>query len=81
MSNLIRVSTCKICGDEFPQPRRQGRPNEFCSSACKARATTASIERYRKTQAYRDALKRGQERKRERYNPWLWENTILEWDE
>lgn len=80
MSNL-RVSTCKVCGDEFAQKKRQGRPTEICSPACKERATNASIERYRKSQKYRDALKRGTERKKERYNPWLWENTILDWDE
>lgn len=75
------VRACKECGDEFPhEVKTRGRHPDYCSKHREggARAATA---RYRRTDKYRKSLARSQARKRETYDPWMWENTILEWNE
>lgn len=73
--------TCKTCGDEFPfTVKGAGRRPDYCPPHAADRKAV-SVAKYRQTDAYRASLKRTQEKRREIYDPWLWENTILEWDE
>lgn len=73
--------TCKTCGDEFPHTvKTRGRHPDYCPPH-RAGSNHGAVARYRKTEKYRKALARAQARKVETYDPWLWENTILEWNE
>jgi hypothetical protein len=79
--NQTIVRTCKTCGNEFPHAiKGSGRYPDYCPphAAERKRVSTA---KYQKSEKGRAALRRAQAKRRERYNPWLWENTILEWDE
>lgn len=73
--------TCKTCGNEFPHTvKGPGRFPDFCPPhAAERKAVT--VARYRQTENYRASVRRSVERRREIYDPWLWENTILEWNE
>lgn len=73
--------TCKTCGEEFPHTvKAQGRHPDYCPPHA-AERKAISVARYRQTDKYREAVRRATEKKREEYDPWLWENTILEWNE
>lgn len=75
------VRTCKTCGAEFPHTiKGRGRFPDHCPPHSAERAAVATA-RYRETEKYREGARRAYEAKLETYNPWLWENTILEWDE
>lgn len=78
-NTVVRV--CKTCGNEFPHVvKGSGRHPDFCPPHA-AERKGLSTARYRQTDKYRAAVRRGVEKRRETYDPWLWENTILEWDE
>jgi hypothetical protein len=64
----IHVRKCPECKDEFTVTGAAAGRKKHCSPQCKAIAQRGHEQRY-------------QARKREEYNPWLWENTILEWNE
>lgn len=77
----VVVLTCKECGDEFPHTvKGAGRYPSYCPphAALRTKVHTAN---YRRTEKYRQSVKRSHARARENYNEWLWENTILEWNE
>lgn len=75
------VRTCKTCGNEFPHTvKGSGRHPDYCPPHA-AERKAVSVAKYRQTENYRKSLARSQARKRETYDPWLWENTILEWNE
>lgn len=61
----VYVRTCVECGDEFVVSGQAAGRRKRCSKRCQDIAQT------RWSTAY----------KTETYDPWLWENTILEWDE
>lgn len=78
----VITRTCKQCGDEFPHlVQGAGRPPNFCSDECRHTAKQETEQAYRKTAKYAAAYRRSYNRQREVYDPWKWENTILEWDE
>jgi len=69
--------TCKTCGIEFPHAvKGPGRHPDYCPPHA-AERSNLNARKYRQGDKYR---KRMQVR-RETYDPWLWENTILEWNE
>lgn len=73
----VVTRTCKTCSKEFPHiVKSQGRHPEYCPTHA-----TQAVARYRATDKYRAAVRRATEKRRETYDPWLWENTILDWDE
>ncbi|CAL9613023.1 hypothetical protein ACWDTQ_04100 [Streptomyces cellulosae] len=41
MKLLTPERTCQHCGEQFPVPRRPGRPPSFCSSTCRRAAQRA----------------------------------------
>jgi hypothetical protein len=77
----VMTKPCAVCASEFSQRTRQGRPRDVCSAACAAQAKSRIMRRYRQTEKYRESVRRSAVKKREVYDPWLWENTILEWNE
>lgn len=73
--------TCKTCGDEFAHTvKGRGRWPDYCKRHRPERQR-AAVDKYRQTEKYRKARDRAVQRQKEKYDPWLWENTILEWDE
>ena len=73
--------TCKTCAVEFPHAvKGQGRHPDYCPPHA-AERKAEHARKYHQTEKYRASLKRRYERVRETYDPWLWENTILEWFE
>jgi hypothetical protein len=78
----LKVRTCKECGNEFTYAAKgAGRLPDLCSPACRGIAQDKAVKRYREGEKYREAQRRAWQKARETYNPWLWENTILEWNE
>lgn len=73
------VLTCKTCRDEFPHVvKSQGRYPNYCEAH---RPHPEACRRYRQTEKGKATIKRQIQRAKEKYDPWLWENTILEWNE
>lgn len=75
------VRTCKHCGDEFTYTvRGAGRYPDYCGADQDIRSAQAT-DRYRQTDKYREAYRRNYQRRKEEYDPWMWENTIMDWNE
>lgn len=73
--------TCKTCAIEFPHDvKGQGRHPDYCPPHA-AERKAVHVAKYRQGEAYREAVKRAIAKQRETYDPWKWENTILEWFE
>lgn len=73
--------TCKTCGNEFPHKvKGQGRHPDYCPRHA-AERKAISTAKYRQSEKYRASVRRSVQKRRETYDPWLWENTILEWNE
>lgn len=65
MTVKIHVRKCVECGNEFAVSGAAAGRAKRCSKSCK------DVAQARWSRAYQT----------ETYNPWLWENTVLEWNE
>lgn len=65
MALKIHVRKCAQCGDEFTVTGRAAGRAGICSPECKKLRQRQHERNHRES----------------KYDPWKWENTILEWDE
>lgn len=65
MALKIHVRKCPECKDEFTVSGHAAGRKRHCSPECAALSQRAAERRYRENH----------------FDPWQWENTILEWNE
>lgn len=69
----IHITECKcvICGKIFPSESRK--PKKYCSPECKAEGAKNNVKKFRaqgkhKTEAYKETLRKSNERRKEKYH-------------
>lgn len=68
MTLTVHTRKCLVCGTKFEVSGKAAGRARMCSKDCQRKRQYEHQANWRK-------------RKAEEFDPWLWENTILEWDE